>query len=192
MDARSPSEIQASGRRSRARIGGLRHLAPLALVALVACGKAADPGRVDLDAADALWAGEAGFCARTAAGLACWTSAPGIAVARGPTIVTGLDRVTQLAIGESEACALNAGDIVCFVPGSAESRGRSFDQPTALAAIDRATLCVAHASGVSCWSRGGALRPRAGTVVTPVTGDGADGRFRCSLRGRSVHCEPRS
>lgn len=162
---------------------------------LVACGKPADPEVVDLDRADALWGGDAGFCARTGAGLACWSSAPGAPVARGPTIVAGLSRVTEVAIGRDEACALHAGDVICFVPGFAESRGRSFDQPTHLAALDAETLCVTHASGASCWTSGRAPAPLADPQIVPSPGSprATDGRFTCALEGAgNVRCTPRS
>lgn len=173
----------------------LRQLAPralaAALAALAGCGPAEAPGRVPLDRADALWGGDAGFCARTALGLGCWTSG---SLARPPVIVTGLDRVTDLAIVRGEACALHAGDVACFVPGDTEPRGKSFDQPVRLAAIDPATLCVAHASGVSCWTAGQAPVLRSGvTVPTSPGGTSAtDGRLLCTLgRTGEVTCAPR-
>ncbi len=197
MDACGCAGIQARWGRSRDRISRLRQLAPCSLAAALAalggCGPTEAPGRIALDRADALWGGDAGFCARTALGLACWTSGrrPG---ARGPAIVTGLDRVTDLAIVRGEACALHAGDVACFVPGDTEPRGRSFDQPTRLAAIDPATLCVSHASGVSCWSAGQAPAPRVDVVLPASTGaaSATDGRHLCTLgRSGEVTCAPR-
>lgn len=162
-----------------------------AVLALGGCSPSEAPGRIALDRADALWGGDAGFCARTALGLACWTLGPG---ARGPAIVTGLDRVTDLAIVRGEACALHTGDVACFVPGESEPRGRSFDQPTRLAAIDPATLCVSHASGVSCWTAGRAPASRIGVALPASTGGASatDGRLLCTLgRAGEITCAPR-
>lgn len=127
--------------------------ASLFIVVLSACSGSVKAEHIAIDKADALWGGDA-FCARTGLGLACWTSSPDAAVASGPTIVTGLKNVTQVVLAaEGQACALHDGDVTCFRPGAAESRGRTFDQPTQLVATRgyQSTICVLHASGVSCW-----------------------------------------
>lgn len=119
---------------------------------LTACGGGAKAERVAIDKADALWGGD-GFCARTGLGLACWTSSPDAAVASGPTIVTGLKNVVQVVLAGGQGCALHDGDVTCFRPGAADSRARTFDQPTQLVATRgyQTSICVLHASGVSCW-----------------------------------------
>ncbi len=154
------------------------------LFVLVACNRGQGPGHVAIDKADGLWGGD-GFCARTGLGLACWSSSESVAVARGPRIVTGLAHVTQVAIAAGEGCALHDGDVTCFTPGEAESRGRSFDQPTQIAVVD-ASICVRHASGVSCWPPGGSPVPRAELHELRGATGGTEQRDRwstCSLDG---------
>jgi hypothetical protein len=125
----------------------------LVLAVLAACSSRPKAEHVAIDQADALWGGDA-FCARTALGLACWESSQHSAVDVGPTIVAGLKNVTQVVLASGgQGCALHDGDVTCFRPGKAESRARTFDQPTQLVATRgyQSSICVLHASGVSCW-----------------------------------------
>lgn len=158
---------------------------------LAACGGGPTSEHVAIDKADALWGGDA-FCARTGLGLACWSSSESAAVARGPTIVTGLYNVTQVVIAAGEGCALHDGDVTCFSPGAAESRGRTFDEPTQLVATRgyQSTICVLHASGVSCWAarEKPELRPEMGRPTRLLAG--ASSATICGVYPDGTRCFP--
>jgi hypothetical protein len=130
-------------------------LRPVALVLLLvtACGDA-EIGSLrvaGVTGADRLWGASGGFCARTPAGLACWTT--GVHGLEPVAVVDGLERVEQVAIQDRGTCALHGGRVSCFRIGDTAATATSLAGVTDLIATDGigAVTCAAHTAGVWCW-----------------------------------------
>jgi hypothetical protein len=121
------------------------------LVQLGACSPHAIKTQPVVRGADALWGGASGFCARTPAGLSCWSEAHGRFI--GPTVVPGIAGVVDVAIGIGKACVLGSDGVTCFRPGETASTRVALDHPAQLIELEGSpTLtCARDAAGVTCW-----------------------------------------
>ncbi len=158
------------------------------LVALSACSRHAINTQTVVRDADALWGGPAGFCARTPAGLSCWSESHGRFV--GPTVVPGLAGVTDVAIGIGKACALASDGVACFRPGETASARVELDHPAQLIELaGYPTLaCARDAAGVACWSDRAPVRVP--SVGTPQRIFESIDHSLCGTYDDGVHCFP--
>jgi hypothetical protein len=159
------------------------------LAALAACSKHAVDTQLVVRDADALWGGASGFCARTPAGLSCWSEFHGRFT--GPTIVPGLAGVSDVAIGIGQACALGSDGVACFRPGDTATTRVALDRPAQLIELDGfpTLACAREATGVACWGDREPVRllPNVGTPQRIF--ESLDHSL-CGTYDDGVHCFP--
>jgi len=130
----------------------------LVVLALVVGCRASDHDfhafRVDgIAGADALWLGGGAVCARTPAGLACAGMPNRGTESAHAAVVAGLGRVTDVAIGIAQACALDDRGVACFWPARPSPARVKLDAPTQVVLVPdiRTLICALDAAGVACW-----------------------------------------
>lgn len=141
--------------------------------------------------ADALWGCGAGFCARSPAGLTCWTTGPDVVASEGPKVVEGIEGVRDVALRSGEGCALHAKGVSCFRPGDSASRPMPFHNPVQVVATGGypGLLCVLDATGVSCWggdSQTPTLQPQLGNPKELFAS--TDGGVLCAIVDEGTRC----
>lgn len=165
-------------------------LALTALVGVLAIGCSCGAIRVEpmTNAADALWGGVDGFCARDDRGLTCWRSPQG-----SPRRVEGLEgRVESVAFAINQVCALDAAGVGCWSSLEPTAlRMRALGEVRELVSLSgwRGRFCALRADGgVVCWRRPDetpeAIASEAVHLHVTTGGDmicveAADGTLRC-------------